>query len=249
MYQNSMQPMPRAQYYDPVPFRYCGPELVQRISSWRMGIQHTADSTDATGPAPNATRTRSRQQKPYARPEQRSSARNSFASDIYVSDAVQPSTSRLPIEIPVQPSGGDGLYSGQVHYIAKPQRSYELPDPERNPLVTTCQADLEEEYSHVARLYENLQQRKNQLERAHVHHAPGATVQQLMDVGVSIQRLISCAHYIVAYSQSLGFNINFAAILQREQQQQLIPTYAPAELSIKMPQPRTFSEGWKVNPL
>ncbi|PPQ65349.1 hypothetical protein CVT26_000064 [Gymnopilus dilepis] len=229
-------------------FYFCTPEQVQRISTWRMNIQHCTDTSEASTSQSTSSRSRHRQQKPYARPEQRTSARNSVSSDNYVTDGFEQPTPRHPVHVPTQPvEDHELLQSGQVHYIAKPRKSNDLPDPARNPLVTRRQDDIEQEYLRVAHFFENLQDQKRDLEESYIRQASPALMQRIMDVGASIQRVTNSAQYIVAYSHELGLNVNFSALILHIQQQRASVKPAPRQATIQMPQPRAFGEGWKFN--
>ncbi|KAF9553323.1 hypothetical protein CPC08DRAFT_713869 [Agrocybe pediades] len=108
--------------------------------------------------------------------------------------------------------------SGPVQDIPAPRyrRSNDLPDPERNPLIATTQTDLEEEYRRVISLYRTLQDKKTELEFSWMEYPYPETIQQLMDLAGSIQRVTNSARYIAHYSEARGFRIDFKALFVHE---------------------------------
>ncbi|KAF4618258.1 hypothetical protein D9613_011605 [Agrocybe pediades] len=130
--------------------------------------------------------------------------------------------------------------SGPVQDIPAPRyrRSNDLPDPERNPLtsklvrpfwtlwrdvnvdahafIATSQTDLEEEYRRVISLYRTLQDKKTELEFSWMEYPYPETIQQLMDLAGSIQRVTNSARYIAHYSEARGFRIDFKALFVHE---------------------------------
>jgi len=81
--------------------------------------------------------------------------------------------------------------------------------------VTTYSSDLEEEYSRIVFIYNNLEDMKRQAELRWLHHATLGGMQELMDIGAAIQRVISSAQYIVDFSYSCGFDIDFQKLFSR----------------------------------
>jgi len=88
--------------------------------------------------------------------------------------------------------------------------------PGRCQQVTTRTAELEEEYSRVIALYRTLQDKKAELEFSWLEYPYPETIQQLMDVGVSTQRVVDSARYIMDYSRTYGLNIDFESLFIRE---------------------------------
>jgi len=64
-------------------------------------------------------------------------------------------------------------------------------------------------------MYNKLEDMKQQAELRWLHHTSLSGMQDLMDVGAAIQRVISSAQYIVDFSYSCGFNIDFQKLFSR----------------------------------
>lgn len=64
-------------------------------------------------------------------------------------------------------------------------------------------------------MYNKLEDMKQQAELQWLHHTSISGMQDLMDIGAAIQRVISSAQYIVDYSYSCGFHIDFQKLFSR----------------------------------
>jgi len=64
-------------------------------------------------------------------------------------------------------------------------------------------------------MYNKLEDMKQQAELRWLNHASLSSMQDLMDVGAAIQRVINSAQYIVDFSYSCGFNIDFQNVFSR----------------------------------
>ncbi|KDR80343.1 hypothetical protein GALMADRAFT_153978 [Galerina marginata CBS 339.88] len=234
--------------------KYCTPQLAQRIFSWRTSIpsgpsdvlQNPTASTSGTKP-----RTR---QKPYTRPDQPIRSQPTSSADVYNGDTFE--SSNLYQESKMHPTilkeNVRGTQDNQAPRFVIPRSSNDLPDRDRNPLITDFPGDIEEEYYRVILLHNQLWNKKRKVELRYLVQPSLEVMQQLMDAGASIQRVLQCARYIEAYSKSRGFNIDFDALCSQNQYCEPPPKqqmYESLEGTIKMPQARAFGEGWKVNPL
>jgi hypothetical protein len=64
-------------------------------------------------------------------------------------------------------------------------------------------------------MYNKLEDMKRHSEIRWLHHASLSGMQELMDIGAAIQRVISSAQYIVDFSYSCGFDIDFQTLFSR----------------------------------
>jgi hypothetical protein len=64
-------------------------------------------------------------------------------------------------------------------------------------------------------MYNKLEDMKQQAELRWLERTSISGMQDLMDIGAAIQRLISSAQYIVDFSYSCGFDIDFQKLFSR----------------------------------
>lgn len=115
---------------------------------------------------------------------------------------------------------------------------------------------LANDYCRIMLIYEQVEEKRRQLEMLVLRQPCRDATRHLLDIGASAQRIMRSLQYIVGYSRDCGYNLDFETIYARHSDQS-IPPSAPTHAhenarrdeSIKMPQPRAFSEAWKVNPL
>ena len=75
---------------------------------------------------------------------------------------------------------------------------------------------VKEEYRRIASLFYRLSVGQQKAELRWLEHTSHEAMENLMDVGANIQRVIDAAQYIVNYSQYHNWGIDFAALANED---------------------------------
>ncbi|KAF8966588.1 hypothetical protein BDZ97DRAFT_620014 [Flammula alnicola] len=233
-----MRPPSTAINHELGPTKSSKDELSQRITTWLMGIQPLSPSCDV---APSTARSKNRQSKPYCRPERQLHRRYNSSASVHLNPTSELRNPWPTHEVPVTNlrHSQQNLPDSRIPLSRIDFRGlHDLPEPEHNPLVTCCPEDLKEEYCRIIFLYNNLEEKKQQSELRWLHRASVGAMQDLMDIGASIQRVIDAAQYIVDFAYSHQINIDFEKIFLRYR-------CPPLKQTVDMSQARPLDEEWR----
>jgi len=88
----------------------------------------------------------------------------------------------------------------------------DLPDPEYNPLITFFAADIEEEYCRLLFLCNKLEVERVEVDLRWKRDLSHAAMRELLDIELSIQRVLKSAQYIIDYSHHFNLNVDFQTL-------------------------------------
>ncbi|KAF8800558.1 hypothetical protein BYT27DRAFT_7262718 [Phlegmacium glaucopus] len=88
----------------------------------------------------------------------------------------------------------------------------DLPDPEYNPLITFFATDIEQEYCRLLFLCSKLEADKLEADLRWKRDMSHAAMRELLDIEISIRRVLQSAQYVIDYSHNCNLNLDFQTL-------------------------------------